>query len=151
MLTPLIVNKTLTAQTASKVPKLTGSNAASNADQTSAENRECLRASTRIMLILKQTAGVTNSSSIQNNGVADQSPLKPLVAKNTQALANQRTEQMSSAIERADVETQFLDMLFVVVIYFLTVSLIFTHAQIGLTIKLSHCWPRSGQQLAEAN
>ena len=80
MLTPLIENKTLTAQTASKVPRLTGSNPASKAPQASRENRECLRVSTRIMPIQKQMAGVTMTISIQNNGVADQSPLKALVA-----------------------------------------------------------------------
>ena len=80
MLTPLIENKTLTAQTASKVPRLTGSNATSNAPQTSRENLECLRVSTRIIPIEKQIAGVTITISIQNNGVADQSPLKALVA-----------------------------------------------------------------------
>ena len=118
MLTPFIQNKTLTAQTASNVPKLTGSKAASNAPQTSRVNLECLRVSTRTMPILKQIAGVTITISIQNNGVADQSPLKPLVAKKAQALANQRPEQMSSANESADVETRYLEMLYVVLIYF---------------------------------
>jgi hypothetical protein len=109
MLTPLIENSILTAQTASKVPRLTGGNAASNAPQTSRENLECLRASTRIMPIQKQIAGVTITISIQNNGVADQSPFKALVASYTQALANQRPEQMRSASESAEVETQYLE------------------------------------------
>ena len=79
-LTPLMESKPLTAQTASKVPRLTGSNAASNAPQTSRENRVRLRASARIMPMLKQIAGVTITISIQNKGVADQSLLKALVA-----------------------------------------------------------------------
>ncbi len=77
MLTSLIDNKILTAQTASKVPRLTGSNAASNAPQTSRENLECLRAASRIMPIQKQIAGVAITIGIQNNGVADQSLLAP--------------------------------------------------------------------------
>jgi hypothetical protein len=38
-----------------------------------------LRVLTRIIPRQKQIAGVTITISIQNNGVADQSPLKPLV------------------------------------------------------------------------
>jgi hypothetical protein len=80
MLTPLIENNTLTAQNASKVPRVTGKNPATNAHHSSRENRECLRPSTKIMPLAKQIGGVTITISIQDNGVADQSFLKALVA-----------------------------------------------------------------------
>ena len=50
---------------------------------------------------------------------------------------------MSSAIESADVATRYLEMLYVVLIYVLTMSLNFTHAQIGLTLGLSGAGPRA--------
>ena len=42
-------------------------------------NRECFRASNKIMPPAKQTAGVIITASIHNKGVADQSLPKPLV------------------------------------------------------------------------
>jgi hypothetical protein len=80
MSTPLIENSTLIAQTASKVPKVTGKNVAINAHHSSRENRECLRASTKIMPLAKEIAGVTMTISIQHNGIADQSFLEALMA-----------------------------------------------------------------------
>jgi len=80
MPTPLIQNNAQTTQITSKVPRVTGKNAAANAHLSSRENRDCLHASLKIMPSLKQIAGVTITISIQNKGVADQSPLKPLVA-----------------------------------------------------------------------
>ena len=80
MPTPLIENNPLTVHTANKVPRVTGGSPAANADHSSQEDRVCLRASTKIMPQEKQIAGVIMTISIQDNGVADQSLLSPLVA-----------------------------------------------------------------------
>ena len=76
---PLIPNKTFTAHTDNKVPTVTGNNIAANAHHSITVNRDCFRASNRIMPPAKQTAGVTITASIHNKGVADQSLPKPLV------------------------------------------------------------------------
>ncbi len=76
---PLIPNNTLTANTDNKVPTVTGRNMAAKAHHSITVNRECFRASNKIMPPAKQTAGVAITASIHNKGVADQSPRKPLV------------------------------------------------------------------------
>ena len=79
--TPLMLNKTLTAQNDSSDPRVTGSNVAANAHHSIIPNWQRFRASTKIMPPAKQIAGVTVTASIHNKGVADQSLLNPLVAK----------------------------------------------------------------------
>lgn len=79
--TPLMVNKTLTAQNDSNDPRVTGSKVAANAHHSIIPNWQRFRASTKIIPPAKQTAGVRVSVSIQNKDVADQSLLNPLVAK----------------------------------------------------------------------
>ena len=79
--TPLMLNKTLTAQDDSSDPRVTGSNVAANAHHSIIPNWQRFRASTKIMPPAKQIAGVTVTVSIHNKGVADQSLLNPLVAK----------------------------------------------------------------------
>ena len=116
--TPLIKNSALTAQTDNNVPSVTGRNAAINAHHSIRPNGRCLRWSTKIMLPAKQTAGISTTASIQNKGVADQSALNPLVAWYSQAASNHSAEQTSSAIESADVETRWREVMCVVVILF---------------------------------
>jgi hypothetical protein len=84
------------------VPTVTGKNAATNAHQSSSENRERLPASTTIIPPAKQIVGVTIIVNTQTIGVPDQSLRKPL-PKHAQALTNHNPEQITIATETAEV------------------------------------------------
>ena len=113
---PLIKNSARTAQTDNNVPNVTGRNAASKAHHSIRPNGRCLRWSNKIVPPAKQIAGVSTTASIQNRGVADQSALNPLVAWYSLAASIHSPEQTSSAIESADVETRWPEVMCVVFI-----------------------------------
>lgn len=103
---PLVQSNALTARITSRVPNVTGKNAAANAHRSRRENCDCLRASLRIMQPLKQIAGATITMSIQNDGVADKSSPSPLVAYHARTARHQTPEQRRSTTETAEGDTR---------------------------------------------
>jgi hypothetical protein len=119
MPSPLIENNTLTAQTASKVPTVTGMMAAISAHRSSRERPACLGVLSRMMPLAKHIAGPTMTMSIHDSGVALQSVWNPLVAQYPQAAASHAAAQTRTAIETADLDTRLRRRLCSVIIHLL--------------------------------